>query len=144
MAPRLLSELPLVRCVSRELTDHWSQDSAHAREKWISACLPAPDQPSPCLLRISVYQFQPPQHPTTAVWSNLYASLSVRVQQFSSLEWRAKQYGRQTWAHWKWELKRSTCRVCLCWELNTDLTLPRPLLNPYSTPTPNLLWTLAC
>ena len=44
-----------------------------------------------------------------------FKKVSLSENQTKNQSW--KQYGRQTWARWKWELERSTCRVCLCWEL---------------------------
>ena len=48
-------------------------------------------------------------------FGNHSKKVSLSENQTKNQSW--KQYGRQTWARWKWELERSTCRVCLCWEL---------------------------
>ena len=48
-------------------------------------------------------------------FGNHSKKVSLSEIQTKNQSW--KQYGRQIWARWKWELERSTCRVCLCWEL---------------------------
>ena len=50
-------------------------------------------------------------------FGNHSEKVSLSENQTKNQSW--KQYGRQTWARWKWELERSTCRVCLCWKTPT-------------------------
>ena len=49
-------------------------------------------------------------------------SKEVSLSEIEAKNQSWKQYGRWTWARWKWELERSTCRVYLCWNTPTPTT----------------------